>query len=105
LLAAAEQPRNREELDVRDRHEVVRPEEDVELGGVQPLDRLVVAREVEDREEVVGVVVDLRPLAAREDVLTVERMPIEPLGELADDVAVDGLQVDPAEAAGAELSD
>jgi len=105
VLAAAEQPRHGEELDVRDRDEVVGPEEDVELGGVQPLNRLVVAREVKDCEEIVGVVVHLRPLAAREDVLTVEWMPLEALGQLADDAAVDGLEVDPAETAGAELSD
>jgi hypothetical protein len=39
---------------------------------------------VEDAEEValVGVVVDLRPLALREDVLDVERMPAEAVGEL-----------------------
>ena len=43
--------------------------------GVQPLDGLVVDREVEDGEEVavVLVVVDLRPLALRDDVLDVQR--------------------------------
>ena len=64
------------------------PDEEVELGGVQPLDRLVVGREVEDREEVLGVLVDLRPLALREDVLEVERMPAEALRELRRLVAV-----------------
>ena len=63
LLAAAEEPRDRQELDGRQRDEVVRPDEEVELGCVQPLDVLVVDREVEDAEEVVRVVVDLRPLA------------------------------------------
>ena len=69
---------------VGQRDEVVGPDEDVELGGVQPLDRRVVDREVEDGEEValVGVVVDLRPLALREHVLDVERVPAEALGEL-----------------------
>ena len=68
----------------RERDEVVGADEDVELGGVQALDRPVVDREVEDGEEValVGVVVDLRPLALRHDVLDVERMPAEALGEL-----------------------
>ena len=37
---------------------------------------------MENAEEVLGVLVDLRPLALREDVLEVERMPAEPLGEL-----------------------
>jgi hypothetical protein len=49
-----EQPRHGKQLDVRQRDEVVRPEEEVEFGGVQALDRLVVDREVEDGEEVVG---------------------------------------------------
>ena len=65
LDAAPEEARHGEQLDVRQRDEVVRPEEEVELGRVQPLDGLVVDREVEDAEEVplVGVVVDLRALA------------------------------------------
>jgi len=56
-------------------------DEDVELGGVQALDGLVVDREVQYAEEVLGVLVDLRPLALREDVLEVERVPAEALGE------------------------
>ena len=83
VLAAVEEPRDGQQLDVRQRDEVVGAEEDVELGGVQPLDRLVVDREVEDDEEVVRVLVDLRPLALREHVLDVERVPAEALGELA----------------------
>ena len=73
-----------QQLDGRQRDEVVGADEDVELGGVQALDRPVVDREVEDAEQValVGVVVDLRPLALREHVLDVERMPAEALGEL-----------------------
>ena len=79
LLQPREQARDRQQLDVRDRDEVVGPEEEVELAGVQPLDVLVVRREVEDAEEVavVDVVVDLRTLALREDVLDVERVPAE----------------------------
>ena len=79
--AALEEPRHRQELDVRQRDQVARPDEDVELGRVQALDVLVVEREVEDREEVVRVLVDLRSLALREDVFDVERVPAEPLGE------------------------
>ena len=80
-LATREEARHGEELAVRDRDEVVGPDEDVELGGVQPLNRLVVDGEVEDDEEVavVLVVVDLRTLALRDDVLDVERMPAEAL--------------------------
>ena len=36
LLAAAEEPRHRQQLDARQRDQVVRADEDVELGGVQP---------------------------------------------------------------------
>ena len=61
------------ELDVRQRDEVVRAEEDIELGRVQTLDRLVVDGEVEDGKEVLRVLVDLRPLPLREHVLDVER--------------------------------
>ena len=75
-------------------------EEDVQLGGVQPLDGLVVEREVEDEEEVVGVLVDLRPLALREHVLEVERVPAEALGELGRGLLVGRVEVDPGQAVG-----
>ena len=81
LVAAVEEPRHRQQLDGRQRDEVAVPDEDVELGRVQPLDGLVVDGEVEDAEEVVRVLVDLRPLALREHVLEVERVPAEALGE------------------------
>ena len=83
LLAAPEETRDREELAVGDRDDVVVADEDVELGGVQPLNRLVEDREVEDGEEVpvLLVVVDLRPLSLRDDVLDVEGMPAEALRE------------------------
>src|SRR5207302_1022756 len=83
LLAAPEEPRDGEQLDRREGDEVVGPEEEVELARVQPLDRLVVDREVQDGEEVavVRVLVDLRALALGEDVLDVERMPAEAVGE------------------------
>ena len=83
LLAAAEEPRHRQQLDGRQRDEVAVADEEVELGRVQPLDGLVVDREVEDAEEVVRVLVDLRPLALREHVLEVERVPAEALGEVS----------------------
>ena len=65
FLAPAEQPCDRQQLDRRERDEVVGPDEHIELGRVQALDRPVVDGEVEDAEEVplVGVVVDLRALA------------------------------------------
>jgi hypothetical protein len=81
VVAAQEEACDRKELDDGEGDEVVRSEEDVELAGVQPLDRLVVDREVEDDEAVVVVLVDLRPLALGEDVLDVQRMPAEALGE------------------------
>src|SRR5207253_11329201 len=63
--------------------EVVLVDEEVELRRVQALDRLVVDGEVEDDEQVavLGVLVDLRPLAPREDVLDVERVPAVALGQ------------------------
>src|SRR4029453_401300 len=64
--AALEESAHRQQLDGRQCDEVALAEEDVELGGVQALDRLVVEREVEDAEEIVRVLVDLRPLALRE---------------------------------------
>src|SRR5207244_2092568 len=60
VRAALEEAADREQLDRRQRHEVTRPDEEVELGGVEPLRRLVVEREVEDAEEVLRVLVDLR---------------------------------------------
>ena len=105
-LAAREEARDGKELAVRDRDEVVRPDEDVDLGGVQPLDRLVVDGEVEDDEEVAVflVVVDLRALALRDDVLDVERMPAEALGQHVRRLEIGPDDVDPGEAASAELA-
>ena len=98
-----EEARDREQRDVRERDEVVRAEEDVELGRVQPLDRLVVDGEVEDGEEVLRVLVDLRPLPLREHVLDVERVPAEALGELVRGLRVGMVEVDPGQPAGGEL--
>ncbi len=79
---------------------------DVDLGGVQPLDRLVVDGEVEDDEQVavVLVIVDLRALALRDDVLDVERMPAEALGQHVRRLEIGPDDVDPGEAASAELA-
>src|SRR6185437_13324591 len=87
-------------------HEVVGPDEDVELGGVQTLDRAVVDREMEDAEQVplVGVVVDLRALALRHHVLDVERMPAEAVRELLRALERRSVEVDPGQAGGGELS-
>jgi hypothetical protein len=106
VSAALEEPRDREQLDRRQGHEVAVAEEDVELAGVEPLRGLVVDREVEDDEAVVLVLVDLRPLALGEDVLDVERMPAEALGEPGRLVLRGRVEVDPDQASGicAELS-
>ena len=69
------------QLDVGEGDEVVRAHEDVQLGSVQTLDGLVVEGEVQHDEQVVGVLVDLGPLALREHVLDVERVQAEALGE------------------------
>ena len=103
LLAAIEEARDRKERHVRERDDVVLGEEDVELGRVQPLDRLVVDRKVEDGEEVLRVLVDLRPLPPRENVLDVERVPAEALGELVRGVGIRAVEVDPRQSAGGEL--
>ena len=107
VLAPPEEPRHRVELDVRHRHQVVRAEEEVELGRVQTLDRLVVRGKVEDAEQValVDIVVDLRALPLRQDVLDVERVPAEARAEIVDRLRIERLEVDPGEAFGAELSD
>jgi len=66
---------------------------------------------VEDGEEVAavpavvaGVDIDLRALAPREDVLDVQRMPAEAAGEKLRLAAGRREEVDPGDAAGAELS-
>ena len=78
-------------------------DEDVELGGVQALDGLVVDREVQDAEEVFGVLVDFRPLALRENVLEVERVPAEPLGKGGRFLLAGIVEVNPGQAVRVEL--
>ena len=63
-LAAGEQPRDREQLARREGDEIVLADEDVELGGVEPLHGLVEDREVEDGEEVLRRPRSRRPSAA-----------------------------------------
>ena len=82
------------------RDQVVRPQEQVELGGQDAPAVLVEQWEVQHDEDVVVVLVELRALVAREDVLVVERVEIEVLFQ---PVAVGGarrLDVDPADAGG-----
>ena len=67
--------------------------------------RLVVEREVEDDEEVVGVLVDLRPLPLREDVLDVELVEAEALGDERRLLRGRLVDEDPGEAVGGELRD
>jgi hypothetical protein len=109
LEAAAEEQRHGPQLDRRQRHQVVGAEEDVELARVEPADRLVVHREVEDGEEVALVLlrvdVDLRALAPRHDVLDVERMPAEAPGELERLVLGRLLLVDPGQPSVEDLSE
>ena len=107
VLAAAEEPRHGQQLARRDRDEGVLGDEEVELGRVETLDRLVEHGEVEDAEEVtlVVVVVDLRALTLRDDVLDVERMPAEAQREILGDVQRGVVDVDPGEAGGAQLMD
>ena len=80
-------------------------DEEVELGGVQALDRFVVDREVEDAEEVVGILVDLRALALREDILEVERVPAEAIGEGSCLLGPRSVEMNPGQAVRLELCD
>ena len=90
LFAAVEEARHRQQLDGRQGDQVVGADEEVELGGVQALDRPVVDREVEHAEQValLGVVVDLRALPLRHDVLDIEGMPAEAAREHASEECV-----------------
>ena len=96
--AALEEVRDRLQGLVRDRDQVVAADEDVQLTRVQALHRVVVHREVKDDEEVVGVLVDLRPLVAGEHVLEVQRVEVEVLLEPAHLELRGVLDVNPAQA-------
>ena len=95
--AALEEVLERLQRLVGQRDDEVGPDEDVELGRVQAADGLVEAREVQDDEEVVLVLVDLRALVAREDVLVVERVEVEVLLEPGAIDRARALDVDPAQ--------
>ena len=60
---------------------------------------------MEDREQVLRVLVDLGALALREDVLDVERMPAEALRELRGLLRGGGVEMCPGQAVGAELGE
>ena len=94
---AVEQVGDRLQVLVGQRDQVVGADEDVDLGGVQARDGLVVAREVQHDEHVVVVLVDLRALVAREDVLVVERVEVEALLEPGLVGRPRALDVDPAQ--------
>ncbi len=97
---ALEQRRERNDLLVRQRDDVVGPDEDVELGRVQPPGLLVEAGELHDEEEVLVVLVDLGPLVVARDVLEVELVEVELLCQ-PDPVGESGLvDVDPAQPRG-----
>src|SRR4051812_22648050 len=98
--AALEQVLDRLQGLVRDRDQVVGADEQVELGGVEAADLLVVAREVQDDEQVLVVLVDLRTLVARDDVLVVERVELEALLQPREVDRARALDVDPAQAEG-----
>src|SRR4029079_8724955 len=90
---------------VRDRDQVARADEEVELAGPEAPRGGVEDREVEDDEEVVVVDVDLRPLFAGEDVLEVEGVKIEVLLEPAALERAGALDVDPAQVGRVDLLD
>ena len=98
LAAALEQVLDRLQRRVRDRDQEVAADEDVELAGVEPPDLAVEDREVQDDEQVVVVLVDLRPLVAREHVLEVEGVEVELLLEPGGLERRRALDVDPAQA-------
>src|SRR5436190_3531095 len=80
-------------------HEVA-ADEQVQLGRVEPPDVLVETREVQDDEQVVVVLVDLRALVAREDVLVVQRVEVEVLLQPGAIAGPGPLDMDPAQAVG-----
>src|SRR5205807_444948 len=100
-----EEARYRQQLDARQGDQVIGTEEEVELGRVQPLDRLVVDRKVENAEEVLRIVVDLRPLTPREHILDVERVPVESVCERLRFLELGRVEVDPGQAVAVKLSE
>ena len=74
LAVALEHRGQRRQVLVGQRDQVVRADEQVELGGQEASARLVEDREVENDEQVVVVGVELGALVARRDVLDVQRV-------------------------------
>ena len=84
LAALAARPQGAQRLQrlVGERDHQVLGNEEVQLRRLEPPRALVEAREVQDDEQVVGVLVDLRPLAPpREHVLEVEGVEVVVLGQ------------------------
>ena len=104
-LKAAEDVADRLERDVRDRDEKVGPDEGIHFGGKQATRLLVVPREVEHHKDVVGVLVDLRSLSARADILKIELVEGELLLKPGDLSGAGGLQLDPAQSTRLEHAD
>ena len=103
LAIPLEHRRQRWQRHVRQRDDVIGTHEQVELGSQDARAVLVEEWEVQHDEDVVVVLVELRALVAREDVLVVERVEIE---VLLQPVAVRGagrFDVDPAD--GGRLDD
>ena len=97
LAVALEHRRQGRQRDVRERDQVVGAQEEVELGGQDAPRVLVEQREVQNDEDVVVVLVELRALVARVDVLVVERVEVEMLLEPVAIGAARRLDVDPAQ--------
>jgi hypothetical protein len=105
LPAALEQVLDRLQRLVRNRDQVVRTDEDVQLAGVQAADGAVEDRKVQDDEQIVGVLVDLRALVARQDVLEVEGVESELLLEPRALEGRGALDVDPTQPLGGDRLD
>ena len=105
LLAAAalEQVLDGLQRLVGDRDQEARSDEDVELARAEPTARAVEDGEVEDDEQVVLVLVDLRALVAREHVLEVQRVEVEVLLQPCLLDRAGAVDLDPAQALGRDL--
>ena len=105
VLAAGEQVLDRGDRLVRQGDHEVGTDEQVELAGAEPAGLAVEHGHVEDQEEVVRVLVDLRALVAREHVLDVEGVELEVLFQPGALGAAGMLDVEPAEAFGLDHFD
>src|SRR4029079_5540574 len=105
VLELREEAPDRLQRHVRQRDDVVAPDEDVQLGRVEAGPLLVVVRDVEHDEHVLVVLVDLGSLPGGEDVLEIELVELEVLREPS---RLDGrrlFQLNPAQAGALDLSD